>query len=118
MAKAAKHAKLTFHPFAVSALVGGIDGKTPALFRIDTTIKTACSKAAAIGSGAAKAQAYLDEHYTDGLNKAGAVALAVKAILQTGTLAAEEAEIAVISVEKGFSTYSLTEKRNAIDDVV
>uniref|UniRef100_A0A7E4ZQQ9 Proteasome subunit alpha type n=1 Tax=Panagrellus redivivus TaxID=6233 RepID=A0A7E4ZQQ9_PANRE len=116
MAKATMH--YASRPFGVSVLVAGIDGTAPKLFQVNTSAESSAVKAAAIGRDAPKAQAYLEENFTAELDEAAAVALALKAILQTGTLSAEEAEIAIIKADKGYASYSLAEKRTAIEAVV
>uniref|UniRef100_A0AC34GT26 Uncharacterized protein n=1 Tax=Panagrolaimus sp. ES5 TaxID=591445 RepID=A0AC34GT26_9BILA len=105
-------------PFGVSILIGGTSDPEPKLIQIKTNGDTSTVKAGVVGKNAAEIQTFLEDNYNvDNLDSEEAtVKLAIKALLHTGTLAANEAEITVL--KDNYKQYSKQEKQEAIENAI
>jgi 20S proteasome alpha/beta subunit len=105
-------------PFGVSILVGGTSDPEPKLIQIQTNGDTSTVKAGVVGKNAAEIQTFLENNYNvDTLEtEEDAVKFGIKAILSTGSLTANEAEITVL--RDNYKQYSKPEKQTAIENAI
>ncbi|KAJ2284635.1 Proteasome subunit alpha type-4, partial [Coemansia sp. RSA 2706] len=85
-------------PFGISTLIVGFDpDNTPRLFQTDPSGIYYQWKANSIGRNSQTVREYLEKHYTDNINEADAVKLAVKSLLEVVQTGAKNIEILVIT---------------------
>jgi|TARA_B100000959_G_C14855991_1_gene572185 proteasome alpha subunit len=106
-------------PFGIALLIAGVND-TPKLFETDPSGALIEYKATAIGIGRGTAMEIFEEKYTDGLDRDGAIDLAMGALseITEGELSDETVEMAFIEVKNcQFTKMSKKEIRNCISKV-
>jgi proteasome alpha subunit len=106
-------------PFGIALLIAGVNDK-PTLFETDPSGALIEYKATAIGIGRGTAMEIFEEKYTDGLDRNGAIDLAMGALseITEGELSDETVEMAFIEVKNcQFTKMSKKEIRNCISKV-
>jgi proteasome alpha subunit len=104
-------------PFGTALLVGGVTDDGPRLYQIDPSGTPDAWRAAAVGSGAGDIRAYLEDEYTDGLDREASLSLALRA-LSAGTdepLSAPQLDVAALD-ESGFEAFDRDRRAAALDD--
>eukprot|EP00049_Salpingoeca_infusionum_P017469 m.353086 g.353086 ORF g.353086 m.353086 type:complete len:248 (+) comp16679_c0_seq1:44-787(+) len=107
-------------PFGVALLFGGVDteGSTsvPKLFHADPSGTYVNYLAKAIGSGSQGAQTALEEQYDKSMTLEQAETLALQTLKQVmeEKIASKNVEIAAVTAERGFHTYSVEEVESII----
>lgn len=89
-------------PFGIALLIAGVN-EIPKLFETDPSGALIEYKATAIGSGRNTAMEIFEKEYSEELDKAGAIKLALKIMneITEGVMSEETIEIAVVELEKG-----------------
>jgi proteasome alpha subunit len=89
-------------PFGVALLLGGVEDGEPRLYETDPSGTPYEWKAVSVGADRSDLQEFLEEEYTDGLDLAGGIDLALRAIdaANDDGLTAEGADVATVDAEE------------------
>ncbi|MFX1435963.1 MAG: archaeal proteasome endopeptidase complex subunit alpha [Promethearchaeota archaeon] len=105
-------------PFGVSFLIAGIDTNGPSLYLTDPSGAMWGYKAFAIGSGAAEARTYLEEHYQEEMSDEDLKLLPLKALkeLMGDNLNKNTCDVAfILKEDKNYKLLSLEEKEELLN---
>ena len=91
-------------PFGVALIIGGVEGDTPRLFETDPSGTPYEWKALAVGADRGEIEDYLEEHYSDEMELADGVSLALEALASVNDdqLTPDGIGLATVDVEEGY----------------
>lgn len=104
-------------PFGTALLVAGCDDSGPHLFETDPSGALLEYRAGSVGAGRGRALEYFEEHFTEDLDRDGAIALALRGLRTAteGAVTATNIEVGVVTPDEGFHSVSPEDVKKAFD---